>query len=237
MKTTKAKKRLESLDALRGFDMFFIMGGSGLLFALAALFPESGVWYEVERQMNHVPWDGLTHHDTIFPLFLFIAGVSLPYSLESQMSKGMGKGAIYRKILRRGLTLCFLGIIYNGFLDFDFEHFRLFSVLGRIGLAWMLAALIYTATFCGKNPFSNVLAIAVSVFSLLMGYWLLTLFVPAPDAAGASVFSAQGNIACWLDRTLFGEHCYSAVYDPEGLLSTIPAIATALIGILSGAWQ
>ncbi len=236
MKENKPKKRLESLDALRGFDMFFIMGGSGLLFALAALFPESGFWNEVARQMNHVPWDGLTHHDTIFPLFLFIAGVSLPYSLENQTSKGMSKKAIYLKILRRGLTLCCLGIIYNGFLNFDLEHFRIFSVLGRIGLAWMLAALVYAATFRERHPFSNVPAVAALAAALLVGYWLLTLFVAAPDAAGASVFSVQGNIACWFDRTLFGAHCYSPLYDPEGLLSTIPAIATALIGILSGAW-
>ncbi len=238
MKESQPKKpaRLASLDALRGFDMFFIMGGSGLLFALASLFPESAFWNAVAQQMNHAAWDGLTHHDTIFPLFLFIAGVSFPFSLANQLSKGMSRAAIYAKIFRRGLTLCLLGVVYNGFLALELDTFRVCSVLGRIGLAWMLAALLYVVTFDARRPLKHLPLLLGVMVALLVGYWLVTLFIPAPDAGGSSVFEAQGNIACWIDRTLLGAHSYSPLYDPEGLLSTLPAVATALLGMLSGVW-
>ncbi len=236
MSKAHSSKRLESLDALRGFDMFFIMGGSGLFFALASIFPEITFWGGVAEQMHHAQWNGLTHHDTIFPLFLFIAGVSFPYSLENQMLKGMSRSAITRKILRRGFTLFLLGLLYNGLLNFEFTTLRIWSVLARIGFAWMLAALIYTYTFKRERPFKNAQTLAFVTAALLLGYWLVTIFIPAPDAGGASVFELQGNIACWLDRTLFGTHCYNACYDPEGMLSTVPAIGTALLGMLSGAW-
>lgn len=95
-------KRLKSLDALRGFDMIFIMGGASFIAALAALFPDSDVWAFIGDQMNHAQWAGLKHHDTIFPLFLFIAGVTWPFSLENQMEKGKTRMQIYTKIIRRG---------------------------------------------------------------------------------------------------------------------------------------
>ena len=101
-------KRLESLDALRGFDMFFITGGATLIAAVAALFPDSAAWQAIGAQMEHVPWDGLVHHDTIFPLFLFIAGISFPFSLQKQQEKGKSMTSIYLKILRRGLLLVLL---------------------------------------------------------------------------------------------------------------------------------
>ncbi len=236
MSKQHSSKRLESLDALRGFDMFFIMGGSGLIFALASIFPESAFCCEVAEQMQHARWDGLTQHDTIFPLFLFIAGVSFPYSLENQLLRGMSRSAITRKILRRGFTLFLLGLLYNGFLNFEFASLRIWSVLARIGFAWMFAALIYTYTFEHERPFRNVRTLVIVTAALLLGYWLITIFIPAPDAGAASVFEPQGNIACWLDRTLFGAHCYDGNYDPEGMLSTLPAIGTALLGMLSGAW-
>ncbi len=235
-KTKAGPRRLQSLDALRGFDMFFIMGGSGLIAALAGLFPGSPLAAEVARQMHHAAWDGLTHHDTIFPLFLFIAGVSFPFSLESQLQKGLTSQKIYLRIARRGLTLCLLGLLYNGLLEWQPATLRFCSVLSRIGLAWMLGALLYAATFDAARPLRNVRTILVTATSLLVGYWLLTLLVPAPDAGGAGVFERQGNIACWTDRTLLGAHCYAADYDPEGLLSTLPAVSTALLGILAGAW-
>ncbi len=243
MKTTQSgqksenlPKRLESLDALRGFDMFFIMGGSGLIAAIAAYFPESDIWGEIARQMSHVKWDGLAHHDTIFPLFLFIAGVSFPFSLEKQIAKGMSSRSIYTKIVKRGFVLMFLGWVCNGLLSLEFSDLRFWSVLARIGMAWMFAALIYTFTFNPQKPFKNIRAICGTIVVLLLGYWAVTALIPAPDAPDAGVFTKEGNIACYLDRTLFGAHCYTELYDPEGFLSTIPAIGTALLGILSGAW-
>ena len=146
MQDKQTNKRLESLDALRGFDMFFITGGATLLTAIAALFPDSAVWQAIARHMNHVPWDGLVHHDTLFPLFLFIAGISFPLSLQKQKEKGKSMTSIYLKILRRGLVLVLLGLICSGLLKFEFETLRWPSVLGRIGLAWMFAAFIFTTT-------------------------------------------------------------------------------------------
>ena len=222
-------KRLESLDALRGFDMFFITGGATLLTAIAALFPDSAAWQAIGAQMEHVPWDGLVHHDTIFPLFLFIAGISFPFSLQKQQQKGKSMTGIYLKILRRGLLLVLLGMIYGGLLNFQFETQRWPSVLGRIGLAWMFAAFIFTAT--GRKLWPKAAVIPV----ILIGYWLVSAFVHAPGVdPSIDPLTREGNIACYIDRTLLGAHCYKPDYDPEGLLSTIPAIATALLGMLTG---
>ena len=139
---TQLPDRLESLDALRGFDMFFITGGASLLASIASLFPDSAFWQIVSRHMQHVPWDGLVHHDTIFPLFLFIAGISFPFSLAKQQEQGRSKASIYLKILRRGTMLVLLGLVCNGLLNFEFATLRFPSVLARIGLAWMFAAII-----------------------------------------------------------------------------------------------
>lgn len=220
--------RLQSLDALRGFDMFFIMGGSALLAALAAWFP-SAFTEELARQMSHVEWNGLTHHDTIFPLFLFIAGISFPFSMQKQRTAGRSEREIHLKVLRRGLLLVVLGIVYNGILnDWNFAEARYASVLGRIGLAWMFAALICLHTRW------RVRTVIVAV--LLVGYWLLVRFVPAPDGMGADVYTAEGSIVGYIDRMLLpGRLCYGNI-DPEGILSTLPAIATALMGMLTGEW-
>ena len=220
-------KRLESLDALRGFDMLFIMGGASLVAAIAQMFPESAVWTALGEQMHHVSWDGLRHHDTIFPLFLFIAGVSFPFSLNKQIENGRTDRQIYLKIVKRGLMLVFWGLVYNGLMKFEFDTLRFCSVLSRIGLGWMCGALIYTSV---KSTRARLAIIA----GILIGYWLITILIPAPDGGGADVFSKQGNIACYLDRVILGRHCYREDYDPEGLFSTIPAIATALMGMMSG---
>lgn len=222
-------KRLESLDALRGFDMFFIMGGAGLIVAISRFFPDNAVWQVVAQHMEHVPWDGLLHHDTIFPLFLFIAGVSFPFSFASQKAKGKSMGAIYRKIIVRGLMLVFLGLVCNGLLKLHFEDLRWCSVLGRIGLAWMFAALL----FCSVKDICKLVVIMVLI---LVGYWLVSAFIPSPLAGGADPLSKEGNLACYIDATLLGKHSYRENYDPEGLLSTLPAICTALLGMFSGAW-
>ena len=126
----KQNERLLSLDALRGFDMLFIMGFSGLIAAICALWP-SPLTDAVARQMGHVSWNGLTQHDTIFPLFLFIAGVSFPFSLAKQRVVGVSERRILFKVIRRGVTLVILGMVYNGLLRFDFASLRMASVLGE----------------------------------------------------------------------------------------------------------
>ena len=129
-------QRLQSLDALRGFDMLFIMGGASLFVALATLFPNP-FFQAIAGQMEHVEWNGLAHHDTIFPLFLFIAGISFPFSLEKQRGKGMTEGAIYKKIVRRGITLgmkfvkflLLIDLIYTDKLLFYFQIISWFCLL------------------------------------------------------------------------------------------------------------
>ena len=220
--------RLESLDALRGFDMFFITGGSLLIASLAKLFGDSGGW--LVAQMKHVPWEGLAHHDTIFPLFLFLAGVSWPFSHASQVAKGATRGRIYLKILCRAAILFAFGMSLGGILKFK-PTFRIPSVLGYIGVCWAFAAVLFLNV---KRAWTR----AAVVLALLLGYWALLSFAIAPDApADAGHFSKAGNIVSWLDRTVMPNHIYSVgVYEPESLFSVPGGIALALLGMMAGAW-
>ncbi len=228
MTQQKHSPRLWSLDALRGFDMLFIMGFSGFVIALCAL-SDSAVAGWLAEQMRHVAWDGFHHHDTIFPLFLFIAGVSFPYSLAAQRAKGLSERQIHFKILRRALILVALGVVYNGFFKLDFENMRIASVLGRIGVAWAVAALLYI--HCGVRT-RGVIAVVI-----LLGYWVLSALVPAPDAAaGAEALSKEGCLAGYIDRLLLPGKLIYDTFDPEGLLSTLPAVVTAMLGNFAGEW-
>lgn len=222
---TKREERLLSLDTLRGFDMLFIMGFAPLVVALNRCYPtEVGEW--LAGQMSHTAWHGFTQHDLIFPLFLFIAGISFPFSLAKQRSRGVPDRRIGLRVLRRGVTLVVLGMVYNGLLQFDFADLRVASVLGRIGVAWMLGAWIYMRL----SKRLQYLFVAL----ILLGYWLLLAFVPAPDAPGASPFSPEGNLAGYIDRILLPGRLNDGSFDPEGLLSTLPAVVTALLGMYAG---
>lgn len=219
------QQRLQSLDALRGFDMLFIMGGSTLFIALNQCFPTSfGTAFA--EQMEHTKWSGFTFYDMVFPLFLFIAGISFPFSLKSQIEKGIPRKSIYTNIVRRGLTLVLLGIIYNGALQLDFGNIRFASVLARIGLAWMIASLIFMNT---KRISRGVICVAI-----LVGYWILLAFVPSPEANGADRFSMEGSIVGYIDRLIVPGKLHLTIHDPEGLASLFPAIVTALLGMFTG---
>lgn len=223
----KIEGRLLSLDALRGFDMMFIMGLSGIIVSLCSLFP-GGDSSWLATQMTHLSWNGLHHHDTIFALFLFISGMTFPFSFAKKKASGMSDGKISLNVLKRALILVFLGIVYNGLFDFHFATLRFPSVLGRIGLAWMAAAFLFIYT--GKKTQWGV------AISILIGYFLLLKLVIAPDAPlGADSLSKEGNISFYIDRLLLPNHIYSrGVYDPEGLLGTLPAVVTALFGMFTG---
>lgn len=223
----KQSDRLLSLDALRGFDMLFIMGFSGLVINICSLFP-GGAECWLARMMEHASWHGLTHHDTIFPLFLFIAGISFPFSYAKQIANGMSRRSIYLKILKRMLILIALGVVYNGFFRLDFANLRIASVLGRIGLAWAGAAIL----FINFKPMTR----AVIAIAILIGYSLLICNVPAPDVPGADPLTMQGNLIGYIDRLFLpGRLIYDGGrFDPEGLLSTIPAIVTAMAGMFVG---
>lgn len=223
----KQNQRLMSLDALRGFDMFFIMGLSGLIVSICALFPGS-VSDFLTQQMGHVEWDGLAHHDTIFPLFLFLAGVSFPFSYAKQQSQGLSRRSIYIKIFRRAALLILFGAIYNGLFKLDFANLRLASVLARIGIAWMFAALLYINF--------NVRSRAIIAAVILLGYALLSKFVGAPDMPGADPLSVEGCLVGYIDRLFLPGAIpfYDGHFDPEGLLSAVPAVVTAMLGMFTG---
>jgi predicted acyltransferase len=224
-KTKPEIKRLYSLDALRGFDMFWIMGGEGLIIALAALtgWPFFQWWNE---HLDHAVWDGFHFMDLIFPLFLFIAGISFPFSKAKRYHGPKNRKALYIHIIKRGLILVLLGIIYNNAVRFNFSTLRYGSVLGHIGLAWMFASLIFINTkltfrivwFCG----------------ILLGYWALLLLFPATDLGATDPFSMQGSLVGYIDRLIMPGKLYLDVHDPEGILNILPAIATALLGMFTG---
>lgn len=219
--------RLKSLDALRGFDMFWIMGAEEVFILLGALtgWPVLEWW---AGQMTHVEWHGFQAYDMIFPLFLFIAGVSFPFSVSKRLAVKGGKQALYRHIFKRGLILVLLGLIYNNGIIFNIEAMRFPSVLGRIGLAWMFAALIFMKT---KNWKSRM----VWFWGLLIFYWLLFLIFKAPDFGDPDRYSMQGNISSYIDRTILpGRLCCYEFGDNEGILPTIAAVSTGLLGMLVG---
>ena len=221
----KPATRLESLDTLRGFDMFFIMGGDMLLMALPALLP-CGVTEWLAGQMHHVQWNGFAFKDMVFPLFLFIAGISFPFSLAASRSRSLSNGRIYMRILRRAVLLVLLGMVYNGALGFDFEKLRCASVLARIGIGWAVAAVLFM-NFGARTR----AAIAAAV---LAGYWLLLWLVPAPDVPGALPYTFEGNLVGYVDRIALPGRLISGTFDPEGLLSTLPAVVTAMLGMFTG---
>lgn len=226
MSNNQPTGRLASLDALRGFDMLFIAGLAYLIRAVCCLFP-GGESFWLENQMHHVAWDGLAHHDTIFPLFIFIAGVSFPYSYAKQVKIGKTRWQIYKKIFIRAAVLVFLGMICNGLLKLQSGPQRFFSVLERIGVAGMFASILYI----NFKPRGRIIIAAL----ILIVYGAIS-FIVAPDApAGTSPLSLEGSIAAYVDRTLFPNLIYKqGIYDPEGLLSTFPAIVTAMLGNFTG---
>ena len=225
--TGMVKQRLESLDALRGFDMFWIMGADNLVMAIAAASGGS-FWQEAAVQMEHPAWNGFHFYDLIFPLFLFIAGVATPYSVGKALENGTSKQALLFRIIKRSLVLVLLGFIVNNHLSLKpIAEYRFGSVLGRIGLAYMFANIIYL--YCKERTQ------LIWFWSLLIGYWLLLKFTSAPGFPTGDL-TMEGNFASYLDRQLMPGKLYLGIHDPEGFTSTIPAISTGLLGIMTGSF-
>ncbi len=218
-------QRLYSLDALRGFDMFWIIGAEEIFHLLAEI-TGSPFWEALSHQFIHPRWHGFAFYDIIFPLFLFLAGVATPYAIGRQLEKGKSKQELLLRVIKRGLILVLLGIVYNNGLEIrPWEDIRFGSVLGRIGLAYMFANIIYLYT----KQRGQYIWIA----ALLLGYWMLLALNSAPGYPMGDL-SMEGNFASYLDRLLMPGKLYLGIHDPEGLVSTIPAIATALLGIYTG---
>jgi predicted acyltransferase len=248
--------RLMSLDALRGFDMFWILGADALVRALDRM-GDSSVTRFFAGQLSHKDWEGFAFYDLIFPLFVFIAGVSLVWSLTKEIATHGRPGACLR-VVRRGLLLVIIGIFYSGGLSAEWPNIRLLGVLQRIGLAYLFAGLI----FCFFKP----RAIAGLCAGLLLGYWALMTFAPIRDiqlekanlerlasesgttkslaiarsAYAGTVGRTHGqfgkgyNVSNHFDFQYLPGRKYDTYWDPEGILSTLPAIVTCLLGALAG---
>jgi predicted acyltransferase len=221
----KTSTRLYSLDALRGFDMFWIMGAEEIFHALAKA-THWGVFETISNQLTHPAWNGFHLYDLIFPLFLFMAGVSTPFSVGRDLEKGKTRQQLLFRVIKRGLILVLLGVIYNNGLNImPIHEIRFASVLGRIGIAYMFANIIYL--------YANEKFQLFWFWFFIVGYWLLLKFTSAPGFAPGDL-TMQGNFASYMDRILLPGRLYLGVHDPEGLFSTIPAISTGLLGILAG---
>jgi len=222
-----ANTRIASIDALRGFDMFWIAGGDALAYHLskAAPFP---LTLAIAGQFHHVEWEGFHFYDLIFPLFVFIVGLVLPFSLTRRLEAGGNRKELYKHAVRRLLLLFFLGMLANGLLDLDFPNLRVLGVLQRIAIAYFFATLL-VMNFKVRG---QVVATAL----ILLGYWAVMAWVPVPGF-GRGNFTMQGNLAAYIDqRFLPRPFCCYDFGDNEGIISNIPAIASCMLGVLAGHW-
>jgi predicted acyltransferase len=224
---TPADERIQSIDVLRGFDMFWISGGEHFFHALAKATGWASAIF-LAHQLEHTRWEGFTFYDLIQPLFLFITGLTLPLAVGRRLSRGQTRWEVFRRLLSRTVLLIILGHIdKNGALSLDFAHQRYTSVLGRIGVASLVAGVIIMYA----RPRAQVLWIV----GILAGYWALLTFVPAPGQPAPSF--AQGvNIVDWLDQHIMPGRLISGNHDANGWSSTPPVVATVLFGALAGAW-
>jgi predicted acyltransferase len=218
--------RLLSLDVVRGITIAFMImvnnnGGRGS-------------W----DFMNHAAWNGLTATDLVFPTFVFVMGVSVVYAIESRLVRGATRSQMVRHTVQRAVILCLLGIVVNSFPFFELEHMRFYGVLQRIAVCYLVVSLLYLWDRRASTV-ATVLVLSLAV------YWVLVRWVPVPGAGmpGRDVpfMDMHQNLVSWIDRQLFPHHLYRDlpdhnVRDPEGLLSDLPAIGTALMGMLTGIW-
>lgn len=244
----ETRERLKSLDVFRGLTI------AGML-----LVNNPGTWSAIYPPLEHAEWNGWTPTDLIFPFFLFIVGITTHISLTGRRARGATESDITRQILRRGALIFLLGFLVNGFPYFTWTdipgvtdpsflhrigdrllHWRIMGVLQRIGVAYTVAALIAQRTTVKQHM--------ITIVGLLIGYWFVMTLLPVPDTGvlgQLALGSPEHTMAAWWDRTLLdwsrfhlGNHLWSGsvTWDPEGLFSTPPAIATSLLGILAGRW-
>ncbi len=209
-------ERMVSLDVFRGITI------AGMI-----VVNNPGSWSYVYPPLAHAEWHGWTPTDLIFPFFLFIMGVAIPLALGRRLARGESRRAIWGHIVRRTLILFTLGLFLNGFPHFDLSRIRVPGVLQRIGLCYFFAALIVMKTKAKGQ--------AIAALMLLVVYWAMMKLVPVPGY-GAGILTQEGNLAAYLDNRLLHGHLYRPTWDPEGILSTIPAIATTLFGVLTTYW-
>jgi predicted acyltransferase len=214
-------RRLLSLDALRGITIAFMImvNNNG----------SNHAWWFME----HAQWNGLTPTDLVFPTFLFVVGVSIVFAYEARLAKGETRTQLAWQTLRRAAILFVFGLIVNGYPHFPLGTLRIYGVLQRIAICYLIAGLFYLWDRGWQSK-------AVVVLGALIGYWIIMRWVPVPGLGlpGRDVpfLDKDANMVAWLDRHIFPGRLYEGVRDPEGLLSDLPALGTALLGVLTGIW-
>ena len=215
-------KRLTSVDVLRGITIGFmiLVNDPGSSHAYAPL--------------KHADWNGFTPTDLVFPTFLFLVGITTVLSLSGRMARGATRRQLLLGVLRRAVLIYLLGLLVNSFPFTNFGSMRFVGVLPRIALCYLVVGSLY---LCNQGWRDKVLLLVAA----LVGYWVLLRFVPVPGYGvpthDVPLLDKDGNLAAWLDRAMFpAQRLYEKTRDPEGLLSTIPAVGTALLGVLTGIW-
>ena len=210
-------ERMLSLDVFRGITI------AGMV-----LVNNPGDWGALYAPVAHADWHGWTPTDLVFPFFLFIVGVSITLALSRRADAAGGRRDLYLKIVRRSLIIFALGLFLAGFPGFDLSTIRIPGVLQRIAVCYLVASFIFL-----NSGWRTQLGVAAG---LLLAYWALLELVPVPGFGAGRLDSKEGNLAAYVDRAVFGRHVwqYAKVYDPEGLLSTLPAVSTTLAGVLTG---
>jgi predicted acyltransferase len=243
--TPSAAPRLASLDVMRGLTI------AGMI-----LVTDPGTYSAVFPPLTHAAWQGATPTDMIFPAFLFMVGISTVFSIEGRMRRGATPAALIVHILIRTVVLIVLGLLVNGFPFYDLHHLRIPGILQRIALCYAAVALLYLGIArigkaesaigsSAQNTTTRTAAVLITLIAiLLIGYWALLRYVPVPGF-GPARYDSLGYLGAYIDRAVFTtRHLwawgltagYGVTYDPEGLLSTLPAIANTLLGVLTGVW-
>jgi predicted acyltransferase len=214
--------RLMSLDLFRGATI------AGMILVNNAGDEPSSYW-----PLKHAEWNGWTPTDLVFPFFLFIVGVAMAFSFSSRLQRGASRPELLKHVLWRGLALFALGMFLNGFPDqYHLASWRVYGVLQRIAICYVISAIL--------TLWADWRGWIVTIAACLVGYWILMRFIPVPGFGVPThdipLLDPDRNLAAWLDRQLLAGHLYEGTRDPEGVLSTIPAVATSLLGMLTGQW-
>lgn len=217
-----AHHRLLSLDVLRGITIAFMI-----------MVNNNGDGHRAWSFMKHADWNGMTATDLVFPTFLFVVGASIVFAFEARLARGATRAQLAMQVLRRSVILFLLGLVVNGFPHFPLATLRIYGVLQRIAICYLLVGLFY---LWDRRPLTKLLV----AISALVGYWLLMTHVPVPGfgmpGRDFPILDKNINLVAWLDRHIFPGRLYEGVRDPEGLLSDLPALATTLLGVLAGQW-
>jgi predicted acyltransferase len=222
--TSRAKpERWLSVDVLRGLTIGFMI-----------LVNNNGDGQRAYWALKHADWNGFTPTDLVFPTFLFLVGISTVFSTAARLAKGATTQSILLHALRRAVVLFLFGLLVNSFPLFHLHTLRVYGVLQRISVCYFIISVHYLISSSWKSK-------AVIAVTALVGYWVIMRFVPVPGYGvpthDVPLLDPNGNLVAWLDRQIFSpSHLYEKTRDPEGLLSTLPALATTLFGMLTGIW-